>query len=324
MHLSEFVLLVVATISAIAAGVAMVAARFQAARNFVWIAAITFGSMGVVWSAQSHGYSFATQATVAALVAAIGAVGLVWGLNEIRDRVTTADEQETSKASSPSGKGKNSPEINSSGGNINIGHIGDIINQPTSLKVDLSRNEGVLIPANIATPNLPRGCVKPVGALGIFLGSTNVTWAIQFPHVALFMKKDEMLVIDREKTSGYLEIKTLRVFGPEGRVVASIHDGEFWVSSNVRKKRPDESTLIVYDERDAELLRVSFLNPSALMITGVFRHPELSPIVYTVTDKEIIQMPNNGHISNNCLGYGGFSFDVGVGVGVVRRGSNIP
>ncbi len=83
MHLSDFVLLVIGTLAAIAAGLALVASNYHAARILTWIAALTFGSMGVVWSATSESYPLSTQMIVSAVVGAIAAAGLTWALSEI-------------------------------------------------------------------------------------------------------------------------------------------------------------------------------------------------------------------------------------------------
>jgi hypothetical protein len=125
MHLAEFVLLVVATVAAIAAGLAMVVSNYRVARILFWIAALSFGSLGIVWSAQSHGYSLATQMAVAAICAAVAAAGLVWGLDELRERTANAEEVPSVQKSEPAGK--NSPSI-SAGRDVSIGHIGDVIN----------------------------------------------------------------------------------------------------------------------------------------------------------------------------------------------------
>src|ERR1700730_18510577 len=86
MHLPDFALLIIATVAAITAGFVMVASNYRAARMLAWISAISFWSLGIVWSQQSHGYSLATQMMVAAVCAAIAAAALVWGLDEIRGR----------------------------------------------------------------------------------------------------------------------------------------------------------------------------------------------------------------------------------------------
>jgi hypothetical protein len=115
-----------------------IASNYRVARGLFWIAALSFGSLGVVWSAQSHGYSLVTQMIVAGICAAIAAAGLVWGVDEIKGRANaetppTVDKSSVSKPdlskNSPN-LSKNSPNI-SAGGNISIGHIGDVITAPT-------------------------------------------------------------------------------------------------------------------------------------------------------------------------------------------------
>jgi hypothetical protein len=89
MRLPEFVLLVAATVAAIAAGLAVVASKYGIARALFWIAALSFGSLGVMWSASSEGYSLPTQLIVSAIIGAIAAAGLTWGLWEINEKETT-------------------------------------------------------------------------------------------------------------------------------------------------------------------------------------------------------------------------------------------
>jgi hypothetical protein len=93
MHLPEFVLLVLATIAAIAAGLAVLASKYSIARVLFWIAAASFGSLGVLWSASSEGYSLKIQLLVAGIVGAIAAVGITWALWEIREKETAEKAQ---------------------------------------------------------------------------------------------------------------------------------------------------------------------------------------------------------------------------------------
>jgi hypothetical protein len=97
MHLPEFVLLVLATIAAIAAGLAVLASRFGIARVLFWVAALSFWSLGVLWSATSKGYSLPTQMIVAGIIGGIAAAGLAFVLWEIREK-EKIEEQRTSQA----------------------------------------------------------------------------------------------------------------------------------------------------------------------------------------------------------------------------------
>jgi hypothetical protein len=130
MLLFEFALLVVATVAAIAAGLAVVASSFRIARGLFWAAALSFGSMGIVSSANSSA-SLPIQMMVSAIVAAIAAAGLTYGLWDLRIKEAAAQIDGGSENSKPKSQEnvstKNSPNI-SAGGDVNIGHIGDVIN----------------------------------------------------------------------------------------------------------------------------------------------------------------------------------------------------
>jgi len=97
MHLPEFVLLVIATLATLAAGLAVLASNFRVARILFWIAALSFGSLGVLWSATSQGYALPTQLAVSAIIGAVAAAGLTWVLWEIKGK----ENVERSDATAP-------------------------------------------------------------------------------------------------------------------------------------------------------------------------------------------------------------------------------
>lgn len=86
MHLPDFSLLVISAVAAIAAGLAVLTSNYRVTRVLFWIAAIAFGSLGVVWSATSEGHSLATQMIVSAIVGALAASGLAWAIWEVRTK----------------------------------------------------------------------------------------------------------------------------------------------------------------------------------------------------------------------------------------------
>jgi hypothetical protein len=97
MHLPEFTLLAIATVSAIVAGfgVGMLALgrpRFGVVRVLFWISALTFASLGIVWSATSSDHPLWVQMVVAGTIGAIAFAGLAWGLWEVRHQEKIADE----------------------------------------------------------------------------------------------------------------------------------------------------------------------------------------------------------------------------------------
>lgn len=67
-----------------AAMLALSPVKGRPVRVLFWATALSFGSSGIVWSATSEGDSLPVQMTVAAVIAAIAAAGLTWGLWELR------------------------------------------------------------------------------------------------------------------------------------------------------------------------------------------------------------------------------------------------
>ncbi len=99
MHLVDYSVGSILAFSGLTAGLgaAMLAlppVKERAIRVLFWASALSFGSSGIVWSATSEGYSLAVQMAVSAIVAAIAAAGLTWGLAELRGR-TVADKEQT-------------------------------------------------------------------------------------------------------------------------------------------------------------------------------------------------------------------------------------
>ena len=83
-----------------------------------------------------------------------------------------------------------------------------------------------------------------------------------------------MLTINKDSTTGHIRVTTLQIFDDRKDSIATMDDGHFWVKFGSKKKRPDKSTLVVYDHLNKEVLRVRFLNPHAISVQGLFRHPK--------------------------------------------------
>lgn len=105
MHLPDFALLVIGTLAAIAAGLAVLASNYRVARVLFWIAALSFGSLGVVWSGTSEGYSLSVQMAVSAIIGAIAAAGLTWALWEIRNKQNSEKPRDAVATAQPSSRG---------------------------------------------------------------------------------------------------------------------------------------------------------------------------------------------------------------------------
>jgi hypothetical protein len=132
-----------------------------------------------------------------------------------------------------------------------------------NMEVQLSTR---LFPGNTTTPHIVG---IPENALKVFHG-TNVSWTTKMPLTILRMAGEKMIEIYRDAAHDELIISTLKIFDDRNNIIArSDADDGLWVENSTRKKRPDKSTLIVYDHTDKEVLRLVFLNSSAISITGI-------------------------------------------------------
>ena len=149
-----------------------------------------------------------------------------------------------------------------------------------SNEIDLSKNEGILYPANETTPAIPAKCAEmiPKDALVIFYGD-NISFTQKRFQNIIRLGGEVLLQIDREQSTGAIYISVLRVFDDRNDIIAKIDSDGFCVRNTSQKKRPDESTLVVYDHNDYEVLNIRLLNKNAIRLTGIFRRPRLPPIV---------------------------------------------
>jgi hypothetical protein len=181
--------------------------------------------------------------------------------------------------------------------------------------VDLreARNSTKLAPGNMSTPALPTQARVPQDALMIFLGST-IAWTTRMPHTVVEMGSDKMLVIDKDRSSNKLVVTGLRIFDDRNNLIARIDDDGFWMANSTQIKRADPSTLVVFDHGDTEVLRIAFLNPRAVSITGVFRHAGLRTVSITPEFLDIGRM----RTAQSILGENGRA-DISVGVNQRRK-----
>jgi hypothetical protein len=151
------------------------------------------------------------------------------------------------------------------------------------VKKEEGLNSARLVPGDVQTPPL-RPTVMPIppNALMVFWGS-NMSWATTFPRTVIRMGATDLLTIGRSAKTGVLVIKTLRIYDDRNNIIVRVDENEFWVGDGNRKKRPDPSTLIVYDHFDVEVLRITLLNKSAVVIRGILRCPGYAPAVITDT-----------------------------------------
>ncbi len=147
------------------------------------------------------------------------------------------------------------------------------------IKIRLSTR---LFAADDPTPTIG-AFVVPKKALAVFHGK-NVAWSsTDMPMSVLTMAGEKMIEITKDRDRDELVISTLKIFDDRNNIIARLDDEDgIWVENSTRKKRPDKSTLVVFDHSDAEVLRLKFLNPTSIMVTGIFRHARVKqPVVIT-------------------------------------------
>lgn len=151
-----------------------------------------------------------------------------------------------------------------------------------------ARNLRKLIPANDPTPALqplPPNVAAAMPDPFIILFGRTVVRAAYLPLVVLKIGQREMLAVDFDDDRRNLLVKTLRIFDDRNDIITRIDDDEVWIKEGNRFKRPDMSSLVIYDHDDAEVLNLKLLNRRALRVKGTFRNP--GGLAITVTDDTI-------------------------------------
>lgn len=143
---------------------------------------------------------------------------------------------------------------------------------------------GVLIPASEPVP--PNQCDEmsgvPSDAVVLLLGNVSA-YTVRFPMVVLRVGKLNLLTI-KKNSSGGLALSA-KVFSRDLRIVADLEDNEFHVNPNnyFKIKRPNRSTLTVYDQQGNVAIAVRYLNPRVIRVTGTFCSPTYEPIIIDET-----------------------------------------
>ena len=91
MDAPDFACLASVAIASVAAGLAyaMIARpdpKVLAAKVLAWVAALGFGSLGVIWGVTNNNYSLGMRVAAAAILAAVAAGALVWVLSDIHEQ----------------------------------------------------------------------------------------------------------------------------------------------------------------------------------------------------------------------------------------------
>jgi hypothetical protein len=133
---------------------------------------------------------------------------------------------------------------------------------------------------------IPPGSQLPPGLILLF-GNKGFTSTTETPHTILRMGGQKMLEIDWDATRNELVVTVLRIFDDRNNIIARIDEDGFWVENSTRNKRPNPSTLVVYDHSDTEVLRAIFMTPRTFYVTGIFRRAGSATVII---DPEFVQI----------------------------------
>ena len=166
----------------------------------------------------------------------------------------------------------------------------------------------ILYPGDSSTPAIPPRCKPPTKAIVVSAG-TNIAWSTKNSFALLKMDGETSIGVARDE-SGVLQIKTLMVRDLDGTAIATKDDANpIWLAPSVRRKRPDKSTLIVFNRYGDKALLVRYLNPNAIEISGDFYGRRGSWVKIGDTDMNIM----TNHFIGSCFGMqgGGTAIQIG-------------
>ena len=175
-----------------------------------------------------------------------------------------------------------------------------------------------LFPADLPSPPLPPNVSIPDGALRVYLG-TSIAWATFTPFNVITVANEPLIQINRDNKNNTITITIIKIFDDRNDIIATVDpDVGIWVRNINRSARPDISTLVVFDHDGHEALRISMLNKTAIMVTGIFNDRRLqTPII---VDKDFIEINTIKIVSSS---FGNFGTAIRVG-GAGKQNVNTP
>ncbi len=134
----------------------------------------------------------------------------------------------------------------------------------TQTAYELSLMAGVLLPANDPSPTF---CAPRNDELAVYMAEKGFETAM-FPQTIFAVRNVPVISIDRT-SSGEVTL-SLDIRSADGKLIVRIRNNRFQINKNnyFSMKRPDRSTLVVYDQNGAEVLNARFPNPHAFRLSA--------------------------------------------------------
>jgi len=144
---------------------------------------------------------------------------------------------------------------------------------------ELLQLSGILTPDKKPTPPSPYTGDIPKNAVALYLGNS-VFYTDKFPHTVIEVGKEQAIVINKKEDKITISAK---LFSRDGKIVAELRENKFYINPNnyFRIERPNEHTLIVYDQESNQILNVEYLNPYVIKFLGRLYFPNHMPIIIT-------------------------------------------
>jgi hypothetical protein len=147
---------------------------------------------------------------------------------------------------------------------------------------------GILIPANLPTPENSCVNIAPGAVLVIIGNKNNIAWFTHFPHVVV-ASKSAGNVLSVEKTAGDSIAIVFDLRSADGKIIARMDAKGYVINrNNTLAITKNDSDLTVVDLYGHEVLNVQYLNTHAISIRG--ENLEVVPF-----------------LQNSCLGEGSVS-----------------
>jgi hypothetical protein len=268
------------------------------AKFLVIVGAIVLFIRWGVWAVITE-QSWPVRVGVGAIIGAL-LLGLVpAAIHWLTDRAQASDHTpEASHTAAPNRAspptGNNNVNIGGDNSGVAVGTNNGTINVTPPTRHSHHTPDNILTPGHMPSPPIPKDVLEhhpdALKALKVVYG-TNLALGVKLPLTLLRMAGDPMVQIDRKPGSNSLVVSVLRIFDDRNDIIARVDEGEIWVQNLTRNKRPDPHTLVVFDHTDTEVLRLVFLNPTTISVTGIFRHSGISfPVIITPDSMDVNTM----------------------------------